>query len=315
VLVECSQSAADCAAAIAVGRPALPVQRMIVYVHSYPLLEKLVVHLKSNPQTTHIINDEFSRAYSAAMNKADRDHLIRLTLNGNVVCLTATIAASMGVDVDARIVVVIGFDGSPELMRQMAGRLTRTAGGGRGALFVSACSSQMRKLRDECSDIVTQSKSELAPELLAYFVELKKHVLGACAYFDALASGSLLSDPCFAKLFLEPFGVLADQPCTCAIKPPEMTTTSFDAATIDLFNKLIKKRNLARVSEQFSGSPDEYLADDLVMHVARVNVRESRSPSTYRVPTEGTWGASFLAGRMANVVAAVVADEMRNTSV
>jgi len=94
-----------------------------------------------------------------------------------------------------------------------------------------------------------------------------------------------------------------------------MTTASFDAATIDLFTKLIKKRNLARASEQFSGSPDEYLADDLVMHVARVNVRESRSPSTYRVPTEGTWGASFLAGRMANVVAAVVADEMRNTSV
>jgi len=95
-------------------------------------------------------------------------------------CLTATIAASMGVDVDARIVVVIGFDGSPESMRQMAGRLTRAAGSGRGALFVSACSSQMRKLRDECTGIVTESKSELAPELLAYFVELKKHVLDAC---------------------------------------------------------------------------------------------------------------------------------------
>jgi len=231
-------------------------------------------------------------------------------------CLTATIAASMGVDVDARIVVVIGFDGSPESMRQMAGRLTRAPSVvGRGALYVSACSSQMLKLRDECRNIVMQSKSELAPELLAYFVELKKHVLDACTYFDALTSGSRPSDPCFAKLFLEPFGVVAHQPCTYAIMPPEMTTASFDAATIDLFTKLIKKRNLARASEQFSGSPDEYLADDLVMHVARVNVRESRSPSTYRVPTEGTWGASFLAARMANVVAAVVADEVRDTSV
>jgi len=174
-VIECSQSAADCAAAIAGGRPALPVQRMIVYVHSYTFLENLVVHLKSNPQTTHIINDEFSRSYSAAMNKADRDHLIRLTLDGNVMCLTATIAASMGVDVDARIVVVIGFDGSPESMRQMAGRLTRAPSVvGRGAFYVSACSSRMLKLRDECSDIVMQSKSELAPELLAYFVELKK---------------------------------------------------------------------------------------------------------------------------------------------